>query len=82
MIEQLRAAPDSFVLGMVLKLDCAELGKQTRGHKLIIRGAEYKNHGPNIYSIKTPNPKCCLYWCLIEFIQTEDTVSWYFRPLL
>ncbi len=24
------------------------------------------NHGP--YIIKTPNPECCLYWCLIEVI--------------
>ncbi len=27
-------------------------------------------------SIKTSNPKCCLYWCLIEFIDwSGDTVS-------
>jgi hypothetical protein len=26
-----------------------------------------KTKRPNIY-IKTPNPKCSLYWCLIEFI--------------
>jgi hypothetical protein len=27
-------------------------------------------------SIKTPNPKCRLYWCLIEFIDcTVDTVN-------
>jgi hypothetical protein len=34
-------------------------------------------------SIKTPNPKCRLYWCLIEFIEWRFSQScWYFRPLL
>ncbi len=35
-------------------------------------------------SIKTPNPKCRLYWCLIiEFIDWRYSQScWYFRPLL
>ncbi len=34
-------------------------------------------------SIKTPNPKCRLYWCLIEFIDRRYSQScWYFRPLL
>ncbi len=34
-------------------------------------------------SIKTPNPKCRLYWYLIEFIDWRDSQScWYFRPLL
>jgi hypothetical protein len=34
-------------------------------------------------SIKTPNPKCRLYWCLIEFIDLRYSQScWYFRPLL
>ncbi len=34
-------------------------------------------------SIKTPNPKCCLYWCLIEFIDWRYSESCvYFRPLL
>ncbi len=34
-------------------------------------------------SIKTPNPKCCHYWCLIEFIDWRYSQScWYFRPLL
>ncbi len=33
-------------------------------------------------SIKTPNPKCRLYWCLIEFIDWGCSQScWYFRPL-
>jgi hypothetical protein len=31
-------------------------------------------------SIKAPNPKCRLYWCLIEFIDSQS--CWYFRPLL
>jgi hypothetical protein len=26
-------------------------------------------------TIKTPNPKCHLYWCLIQFIDCVDTVS-------
>ncbi len=34
-------------------------------------------------SIKTPHPKCRLYWCLIEFIDWRYRQScWYFRPLL
>ncbi len=34
-------------------------------------------------SIKTPNPKCSLYWWLIEFIEWRYSQScWYFRPLL
>ncbi len=34
-------------------------------------------------SIKTPNPKCRLDWCLIEFIDWRYRQScWYFRPLL
>jgi hypothetical protein len=32
-------------------------------------------------TIKTPNPKCRLYWCLIEFIDWRYR-CWYFRPLL
>jgi hypothetical protein len=31
-------------------------------------------------TIKTPNPKCRLYWCLREFIDSQP--CWYFRPLL
>ncbi len=31
--------------------------------------------------IKTPNPKCRLYWCLTEFIDWRYSQScWYFRP--
>ncbi len=34
-------------------------------------------------TIRTPNPKCRLYWCLIEFIDWRYSQSfWYFRPLL
>ncbi len=34
-------------------------------------------------TIKTPNPKCHLYWCLIEFIDSRYCQScWYCRPLL
>jgi hypothetical protein len=34
-------------------------------------------------SIKTPNPKCRLYWCLIEFLALRYSLScWYFLPLL
>ncbi len=34
-------------------------------------------------SINTPNPKCRLYWCLIEFIDWRHRQSWwYFRTLL
>jgi hypothetical protein len=34
-------------------------------------------------TIKTPNSKCLLYWCLIEFIDWRYSQScWYFQPLL
>ncbi len=35
-------------------------------------------------TIKTPNTKCLLYWCLIEFIDWRYSQShdWYFRPLM
>ncbi len=34
-------------------------------------------------TIKTPNPKCRLYWGLIEFIDWRYSQScWYFRPAL
>ncbi len=34
-------------------------------------------------TIKTPNTKCRIYWCLIEFIGWRYNQScWYFRPLL
>ncbi len=33
-------------------------------------------HGPNPVTIKTPNPKCRLYWCLIEFM------DWRYRQSL
>jgi hypothetical protein len=34
-------------------------------------------------TIKTPNSKCRLYWCLIELIDWRYSQScWYFRPLL
>ncbi len=33
-------------------------------------------------SIKTPNPKCRLHWCLIKLIDWRYSQScWYFRPL-
>ncbi len=34
-------------------------------------------------TIKTPCPKCRLYWCLIEFKDWRNNQScWYFRPFL
>jgi hypothetical protein len=46
-----------------------------------LNSGEPPYHGPNIY--KTPNTKCRLYWCLIEFIDWRYSQScWYFRPLL
>jgi hypothetical protein len=34
-------------------------------------------------TIKTPNSKCRLYWCLIEFIDWRySQACWYFRPAL
>ncbi len=39
------------------------------------------DHGP--ITIKAPNPKCRLYWCLIEFIDWRNSqLSWCFRPFL
>ncbi len=38
-------------------------------------------HGP--IALKTPNTKCRLYWCLIEFIDWRSSQScWHFWPLL
>ena len=37
----------------------------------------------DLITIKTPQPKCRLYWCLIEFIDWRYGQScWNFRPLL
>ncbi len=37
----------------------------------------------NQISIKTPNPKCRLYWCLLDLIDWRYSQScWYFRPAL
>ncbi len=37
----------------------------------------------NQISIKTPNPECRLYWCLIEFIDWRyNQSSWYFQLAL
>jgi hypothetical protein len=33
-------------------------------------------------SIKTPNPKCRLYWCLIEFLDWRYSHVGIFRPAL
>ncbi len=32
--------------------------------------------GPNNYGIKTPDPKCRLYWCFIESIDWRYSQSW------
>ncbi len=32
-------------------------------------------------TIKTPNPKCRLYWCLIEFIDWRHSPSYTFDPI-
>jgi hypothetical protein len=37
----------------------------------------------DLITIKTPHPKCLLYWCLKEFIDWRYSRScWYFRTLL
>ncbi len=37
----------------------------------------------DLITIKTPKPKCRLYWCLIEIIDWRYGQScWNFRPLL
>ncbi len=33
-------------------------------------------------TIKTPNPKCCLYWCLIEFIEILSVMMVFSTPLV
>jgi hypothetical protein len=34
-------------------------------------------------SVRTPNPKCRLYWCFLELIDWRYSQScWFFRPLL
>jgi hypothetical protein len=36
-----------------------------------------------VFNINIRNPKCRLYWCLIEFPDWRYSQScWYFRPLL
>ncbi len=46
------------------------------------RNLDAVHHRQNNYKIKTPNPKCRLYWCLIEFIDWRYSPScYYFRPL-
>ncbi len=48
-------------------------------------GAKHEaRHAMDQITIKTPNPKCRLYWCLIEFIDwiySQSQSCWYFRPL-
>ncbi len=46
------------------------------------RGHRY-TYSMDQITIKTPDPKCRLYWCFIEFIDWRYSQScWYFRPLL
>ncbi len=53
----------------------------SRGPIIIRPCCEYLQHG--LITIKTPNPKCRLYWCLREFIDWRYSQScWYFRPAL
>ncbi len=41
------------------------------------------NNSMDQITIKTPNPKCRLYWCLTEFVDWRySQLCWYFRPLL
>jgi hypothetical protein len=42
----------------------------------------FRYHLPLIIT-KAPNPKCRLYWCLIEFTDWRySQLCWYFRPAL
>jgi hypothetical protein len=44
---------------------------------------EANREGMDQISIKTPSPKCCLYWRLIEFIDWRySKLCLYFRPFL
>jgi hypothetical protein len=55
-----------------------ELGQLSRLKKLNLSHNRYRTTMDQI-SIKTPNPKCRLYWCLIECIDWRYSQScWYF----
>ncbi len=55
----------------------------TKNGKRYIYAVVMRMHGPNNYTVKTANPTCCFYWCLIEFKDWRYSQScWYFRPLL
>ncbi len=44
---------------------------------------DWKGCSMDEISIKTPNLKCCLYWCFLELIDWRYSQScWYFRLLL
>jgi hypothetical protein len=48
-----------------------------------MRPCRRRSTGMDQITLKTPGPKCRLYWCLKEFIDCEESQSgWYFRPLL
>ncbi len=55
-----------------------------QGHSFIFSTSLFTHSLPKIsLTIKTPNPKCRLYWCLIEFIDWRSNQScWFFRPAL
>ncbi len=51
--------------------------------RAVARGRSSWPPGMDEETIKTKNPKCRLYWCLIEFIDWRYSEScWYFRPFL
>ncbi len=59
-------------------------GREVRGGGLPIQQPQHKGKcNIDQITIKTPNPKCRLYWFLIEFIHWRFNQScWYFRPAL
>ncbi len=68
------ASPSS---GEVIILVCLS-EQETR----LVISITHPDHGSLIF-VKTPNPKCRLCWCLIEFTDWRYSQScWYFRPLL
>ncbi len=70
--------------------NCIILRNRARQSEILGRhgGRKMKRHAGKLsimdeITIKTPNPNCRLYWCLLEFIDWRYSQScWYLRPFL
>ncbi len=59
------------------------LNKENKEISIIDREIRTTGETMDQTAIKTSNPKCRLYWCLINFIDwTYSQSCWYFRPAL